>query len=218
MKVGIVTVTHQSDELRKNGLELVTRLIDSLSCLKYEYECIVVDNASTHPIRISGINIIRVDDQLTYGLTGAWELGLQKLIELECDICIISNDDVYYNETINDFIEQITKHPDNLISIYGPVSNGILSGIQFANKPNNIITELTNNHGNMVNGFMFAFTKEFYLKFKKSNGDLFDKENCPWGGNEEEFQKRIWAQGGKSFVIGQAWIAHDKIRGWKQFK
>lgn len=218
MKIGIVTVTHQSDVLRPNGLELVTRLVDSLSCLNYKYECVVVDNASVIPIQIPAVNIIRVEDQTIYGLTGAWELGLKKLIDLNCDICIISNDDLYYNDTINEFINQINIHSDKLISVYGPLSNGILAGIQLAQKPNNIITELTGNQHNMVNGFMFAFTKEFYLNFKKTNGELFDKENYPWGGNEEEFQNRIWAAGGKSFVIGHSWFAHEKIRGWKQFK
>lgn len=218
MKIGIVTVTNQSDELRPHGLELTMRLVNSLSHLNYDFECVVVDNASTNPIDIPMTHGIRIEDQTVFGLTGAWELGLRKLIELNCDIYLICNDDLYFNETINQFIYQIINHPDKLISIFGPVSNGILSGIQLQNKPSYEIIELTNNFSNMLNGFLFAFTKEFYHKFKKSNGEMFNKEEYPWGGNEEEFQKRIWSLGAKSFVITHCWVSHNKIRGWKQFK
>ena len=44
---------------------------------------------------------------------------------------------------------------------------------------------------------------------------MFDKYNYPWVGNEEEFQHRIWQEGGRSFVIGNCWVFHEKIRGWK---
>lgn len=217
MKVGIVTVTHQSDELRPNGLQLVTRLVNSTADIQYPFECVVVDNASPEPITIPNVDIIRVEDQTIYGLTGGWELGLQHLLSKSCDLIIICNDDLFFNETINTFVEQIEKHPERDKSIYGPLSNGILTGVQRASKPDGIIRELTGREQNMVNGFMFAFTSTFYNTFKKANGDLFNKEKYPWGGNEEEFQRRIWSQGAKSFVIGHCWVSHEKIRGWKQF-
>lgn len=218
MKVGIVTVTHQSENLRPYGLELVTEFINSLKCLKYEYECIVIDNSSTVTLNLhDNIHLLRIEDQLIYGLTGAWEIGLQKAIELGCNIIIINNDDLIYNETVNSLITFIISHSENEISLYGPVSKGILGGKQLSSRPINQVIELTNNTSNMLNGFMFAFTDSFYHKFKKDNGELFNKELYPWGGNEEEFQKRIWKLGGKSFIIGQCWIDHKKLRGWKQF-
>lgn len=217
MKIGIITVTHQSDEYRPYGIELVTNFIQSLVNISYDYECIVIDNASTTPIQYPNVHILRVDNQHIYGLTGGWELGLQKALQLDCDIIIINNDDLIYNNTINKFISYIADDIDNNITVYGPVSNGILSGVQLQNTPINSIYNLTNNIHNMINGFMFAFTKNFYLNFCKENGDLFDKDNYPWGGNEEEFQTRVWASGAKSIVIGNCWVEHKKIRGWKQF-
>jgi hypothetical protein len=217
MKIGIITVTHQSNEFRPDGYSLVKNFINSINCLTHEYKCIVVDNASTVPIELNNTTVIRVEDQLIYGLTGAWEIGLRAAISNECDVIIINNDDVEYNTSVNTFISEIISHTSNKDAIYGPLSNGILGGIQYAKQPTGHITELTNNFNNMVNGFMFAFTSDFYHKYKKQNGELFDKENYPWGGNEEEFQRRIWALGGKSFVLGNCWVSHKKIRGWWQF-
>lgn len=218
MKVGLVSVTHYSEVLRPKGLKLITNFINSLKYLTdYDYECIVIDNASSYPIVLDGVTVLRIEDQSIYGLTGAWEIGLSKAINSNCDIVIINNDDLEYNSTINDFITSIINHPYNHISVYGPISNGIKSGVQLNSKPIGKTIELTNNTSNMINGFMFGFTKNFYHTFKKSDGCLFNKEQYPWGGNEEEFQKRIWSLGGKSFVLGNCWINHEKLKGWQQF-
>ena len=217
MKIGILTITHQSDELRPNGFELVTKFVNSLSNIEYEYECVIIDNSSPNDIIIGNTKVIKIEDQTKYGYTGAMEIGSKYLIENGADLVILNNDDLFYNKTINNFIQNIINHPYKDISVFGPVSNGILGGVQHHNQPTNQIIELTGNINNMVNGFMFAFTKEFYAKFQKSNGDLFNKEEFPWGGSEEEFQKRIWDLGGRSFVIGHCWVDHTKIRGWHVF-
>lgn len=216
MKVGIVTVTHQSEKYRPNGIELVTNFINSLHHISYEYECIIIDNSSTNHINLNNVHVLRVDDQTIFGLTGAWELGLRKALELNCDIILINNDDLEYNESINKLISYISNDERKDISIYGPVSNGLLGGIQCQPAPINQIFDLTNNNSNMLNGFMFGFTNKFYFNFRKENGDLFDKENYPWGGNEEEFQQRVWLHGARSIMVGYCWISHKKIRGWKQ--
>ena len=121
-----------------------------------------------------------------------------------------------YNESINKYISYILNDRFNDKCIYGPVSNGILGGVQLQSNPIESIFDLTNNESNMINGFMFGFTKQFYLNFRKETGDLFDKENYPWGGNEQEFQLRIWKLGARSIVVGSCWVGHKKIRGWQQ--
>lgn len=218
MKVGIVSVAHHSKVLRPNGLDLIKKFVKSLKCIKYDYTCIVVDNASETPLKIENVNVIRIDNQDIYGLTGAWEVGLRKAINMNFDIIIINNDDIEYNDSVNNFIDDIIKHPYNQISVYGPLSNGIKSGVQLQKSVTNEVIELTNNTGNMINGFMFGFTKNFYYTFAKTDGCMFNKERYPWGGNEEEFQRRIWKSGGRSFVLGSCWVNHIKLKGWQQFK
>ena len=122
-------------------------------------------------------------------------------IKDSCDIVIVSNDDVELNETVNTFIDKISTHQHNQIGIYGPLSNGILGGIQRQNHPIDSTWELTNNKSNMLNGFFYGFTKDFYSKFKMKDGNLIDEKNYPWGGNEEEFQNRDWSQLARSFVL-----------------
>ena len=222
MSVGIVVTTHYSDEYRPNGDELIKNYCKSAVCLTYPFKLYVFDNASTKPL--SGIEdyeyvqLNYVEDQTIRGLSGTWNDGVIQAINDGCDIIILSNDDIELNETVNRFIDHIYNHEFNEKSIYGPVSKGILGGVQYQTTPVNSIIELTNNNNNMVNGFFMGFTKEFYHNFKMENGNLIDEDNYPWGGNEEEFQKRIWLDGGRSFVIGNCWIEHKKIRGWMKLQ
>lgn len=218
MKIGIVVTTHHSDKLRPNGEELINNFCKSTSCISYKFNIYVYDNASPTPISISYPNtkLIYIKDQTLKGLSGTWNSGTQSAISDGCDIIIISNDDVEINKSVNTFIKEISNHRHNGVGIYGPVSNGVLSGVQRRNGPINQVIELTGNKNNMVNGFFFGFTKEFYHKFKKENGNLIDEKNFPWGGNEEEFQLRTWEKGARSFVLGNCHIFHHKFRGWKQ--
>ena len=218
MKIGIIVAAHHSDKLRPNGEELINNFCKSVSCINHEFTAYIYDNASPIPINISypNVKLIYVKDQTLRGLSGAWNSGTQLAISEGCDIVIISNDDVEINKSVNIFIEMINNHKHNEISIYGPVSNGVLSGVQKRNEPIDQIIELTGDKNNMVNGFFFGFTKKFYHKFKMENKNLFDEDNFPWGGNEEEFQLRIWKKGARSFVLGNCHIFHHKFRGWKQ--
>lgn len=222
MKVGIVVTAHCSKEYRPNGNELISEFISSAkSSTIYPMKLYVFDNSSTEPIPIKQANfikLIRVEDQTIRGLSGTWNDGIIFAIEDDCDIIIVSNDDVILSSQINSFVDEINNHPHKDISLFGPVSNGILAGSQKAKGPINKTIELTGNNSNMLNGFMFSFTKEFYDKFKMEDGKMIDEVNYPWGGNEEELQKRVWSQGARSFILGNYYFTHKKIRGWKKIQ
>ena len=60
---------------------------------------------------------------------------------------------------------------------------------------------------------MYAFTKEFYHKWKSENGDLFVIDNPynggdgKWGGNEGNVIH--WAeQGARCVIVGTCWVQH----------
>ena len=217
MKIGIVVTTHYSDEYRPNGNELIQNYCKSAKYLNYPFKLYVFDNASIKPltdIDYDYVKLNRVDNQFIRGLSGTWNDGVKNAIKDGCDIIIVSNDDIELNDSVNTFIKEISLHKYNKIGIYGPVSNGVLGGVQRQSVPMNSIIELTNNRQNMLNGFFYGFTKEFYYKFKMEDDNLIDEKNYPWGGNEEEFQIRVWSQGARSFVLGNCHIFHHKIRGW----
>lgn len=210
MRIGIVVTTHHG-ELRPNGQELINTFVGSCKHINCEYKIYLFDNSSETPIKIEDPNVVLtyVEDQTIRGLTGTWNDGVGMAYHDGCDIILVSNDDVIISDSINIFIDSIIDSD----VVYGPLSNGILCGYQKATGPSTGVIELTGNLRNMLNGFLFGFNKDFFQKYKMDNGKLFSEE-YPWGGNEEEFQRRIWSQGARSIIIRSCYVHHTKYRGW----
>jgi len=143
--------------------------------------------------------------------------GIREAIKDNCDVIIAVNDDVVFNKSINTFIDTIRKHTDKDIGLYGPLTNGIIGHThQRSYKKHRGIRDITEEarpYG-ILNGFLLAFTKEFYEKIKYDNGDLWDVSNH-WNGGGFRLQKRVKSLGGKLFIVKNTWIYHHKIRGWK---
>lgn len=232
MKIGFVVTTHYSEELRSNGRFLIENYINSLSknCL-YNYIIFLIDNGSSNEMDQSlldnKIKYTYIKDQSITGITGAWNLGIKKAIDEDCDIIINTNDDITFNETINNFIKIISEHEFNETSIYGPVTN--IGGCPGPNNQErteigNRILEVTEtspnswNNGHGINGFFNAFTKECYHRFEE-NGNLYSTDKKYMiGGQESEMQVRLGKKGLKSFIIEHCMVHHYKIRGWMQLK
>jgi len=210
--VGIIVTSHQG-KLRPQGQELINRFISSCNTINYKLNIYVFDNSSNPPMLIPNhCKVTYVEDQTKRGLTGTWNDGVNNAVKDGCDTILISNDDVELNSSINKFIDDIND--DN--TIYGPLSDGVWSGVQRGFEPTEGFIDLTNNESNMCNGFFMGFNKNFVNKYIQSNGMLFNEKH-PWGGNEEEFQKRVWKQGAKSIVNKSCFLHHTKLRGWVQF-
>jgi hypothetical protein len=79
------------------------------------------------------------------------------------------------------------------------------------------------NGNNVLSGFFLGMTKEFYMNYRKPNGDLYpykhtnDGGDGKWGG-QEGMQIEWGDQGAELWVIGKCWIAHAKERGWVKTK
>lgn len=236
MKVCLVITNHYSQKLRPYGRDLLVNALKSFkSYATFDYEIVVVDNQSDNKVAFDDNNIhyIYVEDQLKKGLTGAWNTGIKAASKLECDIILNSNDDLIFNETINDFVDHIKESNFSDISVFGPLTNGVnppYLAIQQSDKPNISMTrEIQSKKKSepLISGFFFGFTNKFYKKFMYPDGDLFaefDKFDKPyilkyayadgkWGGQEGEFLR--WQKlGGKVFVVGECWINHLKKRDW----
>jgi len=244
MKVALVITNHSSEKIRPYGRDLLLNAIASFKkYCHFDYEIVVVDNQSDNSFSSSsdrdvlnllmpGCHYIYIEDQWKKGLTGAWNTGIKKAYELSCDIILNSNDDLIFNESINDFIRKISENIDSDISVFGPLTNGVngsFEKIQKSESPNSQKSKEITGDGweGFVSGFFFGFTKKFYEKFKYPDGDLFaefdkfDKSyihkyagDCgKWGGQEMEIL-RFREAGGKVFVIGECWIYHLKKRDW----
>lgn len=225
MKIGYTITFHHSDNIRPNGKKVLQRNIESLysSCNK-NFSSYIIDNQSvprasfSEVIDINKYNNMKytyIENQFERGITGAWSDGVKQAIEDECDIIILTTDDTIINKSINNLIDYIHNDPKSDNSIYGPMANGITIPLQLSNEPIDEIKEIA---GYPVpyhlGGHMYAFTKEFYHKWKSPNGDLFVIDNPhnggdgKWGGNEGNVIH--WAeQGARCVIVGTCWIEHS---------
>jgi glycosyltransferase involved in cell wall biosynthesis len=157
MKIGLCITNHSSQKIRPYGRDLLVNAFQSfIKNCKYNFEIIIVDNQSdfrldnsSHELLTnSNVHYIYVEDQWKRGLTGAWNEGIKKAVELNCDIILNSNDDLIFNESINDFIEKIILNEHKDISVFGPLTNGVNGSfvkIQYSENTNpNLSKEIGN--------------------------------------------------------------------------
>lgn len=229
MTSAFIITAHASNSLRPDGNFYLNRQIDSiLSYCKHDFKIIIIDNESQQQLQYpedDRILYYRIDDQIKNGLTGAWNLGLNEAYKNDCDILINCNDDLWFNESINTFIDYIKEKGTSDI-IFAPVSNGVLPpSRQHSEKAykGNFILDCKSAR-NLINGFCFGFTKEHYEKFKFTETQYFNRLNKhnggsdgKWGGEEGQFMVNA-EQGAYGLVITECFVSHDKIRGWKQLK
>jgi hypothetical protein len=231
MKIYFAVVGHRSEKFRPQGTECVNLFIDSLyKSYKEDFNLVFVDNQSEPSFEKEDVlqnrdnlKYVFVENQLEKGLTGAWNLSKNQSIEDGADIVILCNDDLYFDESIKNLVSHIQNDTEANSSIYSTVSNGTNVFVQKAHQPNGLITELEGrnwDNGQLLGGFLYAFNKEFYHKFKNDNGDLFaikHKYDCgdgKWGGQEGELI-RMKEQGAKIMVVGTAWVGHHKLTSYR---
>mgnify|MGYP003681674426 CR=1 FL=1 len=95
------------------------------------------------------------------------------------DIILNSNDDLIFNETINDFVDYINKNPFSNMSVFGPLTNGVgppFIPIQYSNSPDPTMTrEILNKNKSdgLINGFFFGFTNDFYKRFQRNDKNRY---------------------------------------------
>ena len=217
-KVGFVVVMHKS-ELRPNGFNFISGYIRTLyKYCKEDFILYLFDNQSDEKYNVPNHKNIRyeyIEDQFKRGLVGPANDGVNRAIEDGCDIVIFSNDDILFNETINDFIKIIENHKHKDVGLYGPLSNGVFELThQYALEHSSGIIEITKeySHKGIIRGFFISFTKEFYEKFRLPNGNLF-RIGGKWRRGEIFISNQIIPFGGRIFVIKDCWIFHHKTKG-----
>jgi glycosyltransferase involved in cell wall biosynthesis len=238
----IFSVTyHHSKKIRPNGASFLSRYLETLiESTKFDLGIVIVDNQSEINLYNQIKNIpevldyVRIEDQSVNGLTGAWNVGIRRSSELG-DIIINTNEDLIFDQTINNFVSEIINDEKRHCSIYGPLTNGVpelAHPHQFSNGPINekmkTLTSVDLNKerpgkggwSEVLNGFFLGFTKDFYDTFN-IDGELFpishknNRGDGKWGGQEGIMIE--WAEkGGMCKVIQTCWINHAKIRSYRK--
>ena len=224
LKIGFVCLMHKCANCSRNSFIIINSFIKTLytSC-KNDFILYLFDNGSDELYEVPtypNIKYTRIEDQTIRGLAGPYNDGIKMAVEDNCDLIILINDDVILNNSINNFIDIVLNHEVKDIGLYGPLSNGLhVNSHQLAEKAGIGIREITHEHYQFadINGFIMAFTPEFYHLVKLENGNFCDMR-YKWGGGEEIMQDRARGRGARMFIIKDCWFYHKRISEWTMFE
>lgn len=204
---------------RADGRSHLINFFNSLEAhTNFEYDTLIVDNASSTVLTEINVplthNYISLKDD-EYGLTRAWNVAANFGYINGNDFIVISNDDITFNESINNLFKTIcTEHNNYENNLYGVLSDGPVAGYHRANKAGDGLRNVTNQEavsGGMHVWFM-AFHRSYYEKFN-INGKLFD-EQWPWSGNER-FQRAHRSLGASQYLVNSTLVHHRCLGSWR---
>lgn len=223
-KIGFVTTAHYSEELRPNGIEYLNSYLNSISenC-EVDYNIYVMDNESVIPFDDESQYFYeRFENQRSGGLSKTWNVGVERAYNDGCEVIVVSNDDIVFTETINDLFNYIRSNNDAKNCHVGPVCNNAITYHQQANGPGTAVIDYTNTPwdtrpGFPLNGYCFAFHRDFYKNFNVE-GKLWniDGTKPKWGGEENDLFDRCHPLGMRSVVYQPWFVGHYGDHGWRQ--
>ena len=235
MKMGIAVTFHGSPHIRPIGQELGKEYVKTLyKYCEFPFELFIIDNQSEPPFNYYDFPIHENRDNLHYtyirnqyenGITGAWNMGIKQAIDAGCELISITNDDMIYNTSVNDYFNVVMNHPDKDNAVFAPITDGThKQNIQYGSHPQTIIQDTRGiPGGELLVGFFYTFTRQLYDKYKYENGDLFgmkhkyDGGDGKWGGQEGEV-RRWWEDGTKLYCVRHGYFPHNKMYTYRAAK
>ena len=169
------------------------------------------------------IEVIYNNDQhKSGGLTGTWNKGIDLCIENNCDVVVLSNDDILFDSCINNILWSCYKNKEKM-QYFGPISNNPgpknckINMCQYGVKPKDNKNKIALYNDNIcnLNGFFMVFSKKVLIENKFDNNFYFDPEK-PFGGNETEWFNRFKDKKGEPIIVAQTFIYHYKIARWRE--
>ena len=220
-KVGVVVTTHGN-----NGI-LVKQAIKSLYKFlpKNSYIVLFINESNEKETKMlkkyfSNLNVIYIENQeKNGGLTGTWNQGIDLCFENNCEIIILSNNDLFIDDSIYHIIKAASICPKNKYHYFGPVSNnpGPNNKSQYSLNPIDIDNKILYNKKTIwnLNGFFLVFPKHSLLKNKLNKYHYFD-EKFPFSGNECEWFHRFKKNNGLPILVSRTFVYHYKLQSWKK--
>lgn len=224
MKVAFVLTTHhEAYETAAEAMVHLLYVLKPLPLIPYVYLFLNEPSSKTLALKETyeshpWVEVEVVEDQ-SGGLTYTWNAGILKGMAAGCDVFLLLNDDVRVNPSLLDLI-LAAANPESL-AICGPGTSP--SGAPYnpeswvyykrqTLQPRMIRKEIDQWHG--LNGFCLAFHRHLL------QANTFDGLHCfdpkiPFGGNETEFGKRWYLQGGKCALVYSCYVDHLKHSAWR---
>ena len=225
VKTGVIITTHGF-----NGVYARQCLESFIRELPPNYFIVLYINESQDPITLElqdshgshYVDIVYVENQQEGGgLTGTWNNGVKLCLQNECDVVIISNDDVVFDGCINNIIWQCYLEKDAL-KYFGPISNkpgpkdSKINQCQYGMFPASSDSRIAmcDDDSCNLNGFFMVFSRQVLLKNMFDETYYFDPSN-PFNGNEVEWFNRFKRMKGLGIVVPQTFIYHYKLSTWR---
>jgi hypothetical protein len=217
-QVGIVVTTYgKNNVFAIQNIKCFRRYLPKAKIFLYLNEVIYkIDIIET--CKQLNVETIIVPNQQAYGgLTGTWNDGIIKCMSHKCNVIILSNDDLFVNETIQHIIQEACQSQSkNTMEYFGPVTNHPGPGNEkqlFHLKNINNMSRIVNSRA--LNGFFMVFPVHVLHKVKFDETHYFDPA-FPFGGNEDEWYTRFSKKGGKPIVIPSTFVYHYKLQLWRE--
>lgn len=214
MKPAFVVTVHQSEQYRPDGHNYLKRYLETQDeMMEIDYDVFIMENASEKKYQSPSKYHYHYFPNQNGGMTRAWNVGVSLAIENKNDFICVTNEDIFFNKTINKLFEIVPNIEDKDNIVYGPVcDNPTTFPHQISAKPTEEIKDITGtDHG--IHGWFTGFTSDYYHKYNV-DGNIFEPEKI-WRG-QEKFQYRDWAKGARSYVIGPCLVHHDHTGSWKK--
>ena len=168
------------------------------------------------------IIIYNEDQHKSGGLTGTWNKGIDLCLENNCDVIVLSNDDILFDGCINNILWSCYENKEKM-QYFGPISNNPgpkncpINMCQYGVQPIVIENKIALYNDNIcnLNGFFMVFSKKVLIENKFDNNFYFDPEK-PFGGNETEWYERFKEKKGEPIIVPQTFIYHYKIARWRE--
>ena len=227
-KIGVVVTTHGMWGVHvRQCLECYQRHLTNLYIVVYINES---DDEITLGLkdRFPEFEVIFIEDQTKFGgLTGTWNAGIDKCIENECDIIVLSNDDILFDQSIHAILWEASQVKSDELVYFGPLTNN--PGISKQNRPQygvhprNRNTEvMTYQNSDRYQGMLVNLNK-FFMVFPKHVllANRFDETTYfnpkyPFGGNEYEWFERFHKKGGLPKIVYRTFIYHYKYERFSE--
>ena len=219
MKKIFVITTHCSDEFWPEGNFYLNQCLESLYDIKPD-KVILVDNESKKIPDLKkypelDIEYIYVKNQNERGLTGAWNIGTNAAVKHGPALICNTNCDVAFDKSYINLYTHIINDPNHDKTVYGPKTNnpGWQTTQYILDRTAYI---LSGKKSDVLNGFCFFFTTDFYHKTKKDDLLFSNEKENPWNGNENIMTK--WVEDNKVYIKirNNCFVYHKKEASWRK--
>ena len=164
--------------------------------------------------------IYNEDQNLSGGLTGTWNKGIDICIQNNCNIVILSNDDIFFDDSIKYIINEAFNCNEDELKYFGPVTNN--PGPSIYNKKTQYskssiyklpyVCKINNNLLN-INGFFMVMPVHVLKKNMYDENHYFDPKK-PFCGNETEWFIRSKKINCIPMIVPKTFIYHYKLKSW----